>query len=73
MSTNNILLLNTGVFDIDAIMEAKKAYSELVKIEVIRQEDCYCKCLFYESVYPLSITISEFENYVIGLMGKNDY
>ena len=73
MNMSNILLLNASIFDIDTITKEKKAYFELAKIEVIGPEGCYYKCFFYEPVYPLNITINEFENYVIGLMGKNDY
>ena len=67
-----ILRLNKQIFDYGTVVTAIKAYMDLATI-TIDDDRLYWVCSFYDCVYPESLTICEFENYVIDLMNSKHY
>ena len=64
---NNILILDKDIFAYKAINSAISDYSELAKISFTSEEGSYY-LKFINCIYDVTLTIHEFENYLIGLM-----
>jgi hypothetical protein len=71
---NNILLLNSTIYDERAIKVCVESYRDVVDIEITKTEG-YFNAKFLNPRYDLITTMQEFENYLIQILasGKIDY
>lgn len=67
-----ILKLNKQIYDAAAVENAINAYRQLAAITLSEDAAHWC-CTFRDCVYSESLTVSEFENYVIDLMNSKHY
>ena len=63
--TNN-LYVNKELYSEAVLKEAVLAYSNLASVEIIDRAS-HWKCVFKKCRFTTSLTIKEFENYLIGL------
>ena len=65
----NELLLTREFFTKESIRKGCIDFKGLADISIVENENYY-KIRFNNCIYPVIITMQEFENYVIGLMVK---
>lgn len=65
----NELKLNKGLYFLNRINIAIKAFADIADIS-IREEEKYYLCDFSNCSYDLETTMMEFENYIIDLSNK---
>ena len=63
------LRLIKELYSCDEICDAINAYAEIADISVVEGEK-YCKCVFADCMYDSKKTMSEFENYLIGIANR---
>lgn len=60
------LKMSTEIYDKETVLNAVEAYKELCTIKFLEAND-YFECVFENCKYDETVTVSEFENYVIDL------
>lgn len=66
---SNILTLNKDIYDIHSVNNAIRAYAKLTEIECSERNDHWI-CIFKNCRYDASLTMMEFENYLIGILNR---
>ena len=66
---SNILTLNRDIYDINSVKNAIRAYANFADIECSETNDQWI-CIFTNCRYDASLTMMEFENYLIGILNR---
>ena len=69
---NNTLTLNRDIYDIYSINNAIRAYTNFAEVKCSETNE-YWICTFKNCRYDASLTMMEFENYLIGILNRRLY
>lgn len=67
----NKLYMNKSIYEIKFIRNAIKDYANIANIDIL-ESDTYFEIIFRESIFDMSVTIKEFENYIISIMNSKE-
>ena len=68
----SVLQLSRELYPIESIKEAITAFQDLCKIRISTHDKKYYTCSFSSCLFDTTITMREFENYLIDLVNTKD-